>query len=95
LIACAVLFVPNQLRTLNQLATIGLVSILTVAVVLVVCVLEVITDRNQDIALGSGETEATSVDFFAVSSAVSGFVFAFSGQKIYLGSRMPIYNIIF
>mmetsp|Transcript_64333 Transcript_64333/g.172224 ORF Transcript_64333/g.172224 Transcript_64333/m.172224 type:complete len:468 (+) Transcript_64333:51-1454(+) len=69
----------NQLRTLHHLSKLSIVSFATIVVVLVMCIGVLLFDSHP-----SCGTQLPSLDVMGVFNALSGFVFAFSGQKIFL-----------
>jgi amino acid permease len=85
LIAAALMIPTNQLRTLHHLTPLSVVSFLTIVIVLVIYIVTILGDAGasvEEACVGNALTQSNS--FTAVAHDVSQFVFAFSGQKIFL-----------
>lgn len=84
-IAAAFLLPTNQLRTLHNLTSLSLVSFITIVLVLIIYLARILEDSGD-----SGEKHCVedvltpSRSFIAIAHDISQFVFAFSGQKIFL-----------
>ena len=79
IIASLIVTLSTQTRTMHKIAFLSIVSVVTIFLVLVICL--------DDIAKSSGDHEhdvVASVSFWDFFGAMSSFVFAWSGQKIYL-----------
>mmetsp|Transcript_33131 Transcript_33131/g.70014 ORF Transcript_33131/g.70014 Transcript_33131/m.70014 type:complete len:468 (+) Transcript_33131:54-1457(+) len=69
----------NQLRTLHHLSKLSVVSFATIIIVLAMCIGVLLFDPHP--ACGA---QLPALDLMGVFNALSGFIFAFSGQKIFL-----------
>ena len=84
LIAVACLLFPTQLRTLHNLSFLSAVSAVTITLAVGVCLASVVLESpplTSDNATKLIETDSTFMEAF---TAITGIVFAYSGQSIYL-----------
>jgi len=79
LIGFLFLLPTNQLRTLHHLAFLSVVSFVTIVLVLAFCIGALVLNPSPRCG-----PPIPNLDFWEVFNALSGFVFAFSGQQIFL-----------
>ena len=97
LIAAFVLLFSNQLRTLHAISLLSVLSGVTIVIAVALCVWKISTVQDEAataVTSGAGgvgapvavvhELVRSDSSFWDVFSAISSFVFAMSGQKIYL-----------
>jgi len=82
LIACALLLLPNQLRSMDQLAITSAVAFVTIVITIAICVNSIVTDeRDFPIVVEAVNSNSTVFEFF---SALGDFSFALAGQSIFV-----------
>ena len=88
IVAMFILLVSNQLRTLHAISLLSVISGLTIVVALGLCVWAISMSPPES-AAGNRTTEfiRREATFWDLFTSVSSFVFAMSGQKIYLEVR--------
>ena len=88
LVAMFILLVSNQLRTLHAISLLSVISGLTIVAALGLCVWAISASPPES-AAGNRTTEfiRREATFWDLFTSVSSFVFAMSGQKIYLEVR--------
>ena len=80
LIACGILLFSNQVRTMRNISLLSIISALTIVIVIGMCLNDI-----SDYVDGSTQHDLVrEISFWDFFGAVSTFVFAWAGQKIYL-----------
>jgi len=91
LITACLLVPTNQLRTLNGLALLSVFSFVTILGTMAIYLGVVLTEKGGDVPCSS-DTLAPVSGVMPLAKVISKFVFAFSGQKIFLEMQAEMAN---